>query len=536
MPIPPPIDWPAAAQVIARALPPARWPERVRVWLDTAPADEPLAIAFSGGADSLALLLALAARRGELTQNAEGRMQSGATGARNPESGTQNAKRKTQKPAPETRNENPETGSAARLIALHFNHRLRGAAADADEAYCRMICDTLGVPLRVGAADWPAGSDVSEAEAREARFAFFAKAMDRAGARSLWLGHQRDDVAESMLLRLGRGSGSRGLAAPRPVQRMADGTVRLRPLLDVTKAEIVAALRAAGAAWCEDATNHGDAYFRNRLRRHVVPAWVQAAPADLAAAVARSRALLEEEDEALEAWADRVLPDDLAAPLPLPPLAAAPVAIARRALHRWLGAQGLSGLLGRVAFDELLATATAGTDTRLSASDAGFLVVHDHTLHFAPPPSAAPDWAGGTLRVPGSCALPDGATLTAQIVPLDAALRAKILSGEFDDGKTAYLGCGEQPPAFLAVRHWQPGDRYVPLGSTHETKLQDQFINRRIARDWRHRLPLVCHPAGRLLWVPGLPPADESRIGSGGTAAVQLTYLPASPQSPHAHG
>jgi len=430
------------------------------------------------------------------------------------------------------------TKGPSALIALHFNHRLRGAVADADEGFCRVVCDALGVPLVVGAADWPAGSDVSEAEARTARFAFFDRAMRAAGARALLLGHHRDDVVETMLLRLSRGSGSRGLAAPRPVHRRADGTVRVRPLLDVAKGELVAALRAAGVPWCEDATNHGDAYFRNRLRRSVVPAWIEAAPADLGEAVARARALLEEEDEALEAWAGRVLPADPGGPLPLAPLRDAPVAVTRRALQRWLGAQELGDGLSRVAFEELLGAVRSGrTDTRLSAGPDVFLGLRDDVLSVERADTVEPDgWPAAVLAVPGAVALPDGAGLRAEVVRLDAALREKIRAGELDVGLSAFLGLTVQPPPRLQVRPWQGGDRYTPLGSHHATKLQDQFVNRRIAKRLRHRLPVVVGAAGEILWVPGLPPAHEARIGDGSSVAVQLTYHPADSLSHSPHG
>jgi len=414
-----------------------------------------------------------------------------------------------------------------RLVAVHFNHRLRGAAADADEAFCRDLCAALGIELRVGVADWPAGSDVSEAQARDARFAFFDRAMREVGARALWLGHHRDDVVETMLLRLSRGSGARGLAAPRPVQRMADGSVRLRPLLEMPKAEIVAALRAAGAVWCEDATNHGEAYFRNRLRNRVLPAWREAAPADLAAAVARSRALLEEEDEALEQWVDRILPAELGDELPLVELRAAPVAVMRRALYRWLGAMGLGGVLSSAAFDELLAAVRERRATRLSAGDAGFLETMADVLRFAEtaaPEPPVPAWGGAELPVPGEAALPGGAKLCAAVVTLDAALRGRICAGEFDDGRTAFLAARGTSGAF-SIRLWRAGDRYRSLGAAGAAKLQDQFVNRHIPRGLRGRLPVVCGADGAILWVPGLPPAHEARIGEGTVQAVQLTYF-----------
>jgi tRNA(Ile)-lysidine synthase len=422
------------------------------------------------------------------------------------------------------------------VIALHFNHRLRGAAADADEAFCREVCAALGVQMVVGTADWPAGSTVSEARARDARFAFLGAAMRRAGARALILGHQRDDVVETMLLRLSRGSGSRGLAAPRPRQRMTDGTVRVRPLLDVTKAEIVSGLRAAGAEWCEDATNHGEAYFRNRLRGQVIPAWTESAPANLAEAVAQSRALLEEEDEALELWTDRVLPTDLAGPMPLAPLRDAPVAVARRALWRWLGAQELDGGLNRAAFNELLTAVRGGQTTRMSVGETGFLETSGAALRVVEAAVPVPAWPGAPLPVPGVLTLPDGAVLRVQVVLLDAAMRERICSGAFDDGKTVFLGLSMQPAEPLLVRYWKPGDRYVPLGSMHATKLQDQFINRQVARNLRHRLPLVVGATGEILWVPGLPPAHAARVQRETSVAVQLTYQPAEPLSGSPHG
>ncbi len=543
------IDWPAAVSPLGEVFSPTRWPERLREWLEAEVVDAdpgqaaPWCVALSGGADSVALLLTLAALRGELRKKEEGRRQKvgalvpGRGAALPPASedcgcGGVPVLEQRATVSPEARNSKLETRSETwrfpPLLALHFNHRLRGAAADADEAFCREVCAALEVELVVGAATWPEGSEVSEAQAREARFSFFGDVMAAHGARALWLGHHRDDGVETMLLRLSRGSGARGLAAPRPVQRLADGTVRLRPLLDVAKAEILGALRAGGVPWCEDETNHGEAYFRNRLRRQVVPAWAAAAPEDLAAAVGRSRALLEEEDEALELWADRVLPAPLGEVLPLALAREAPVAVTRRALHRWLGALDLSEVLGRTAFEDLLAAVRAGREGKWSVGAAGFLLVGEGAARLVAAETEHSDWAGGPMVVPGVIALPDGAALRAAVVPLDAELRRRIGAGEFDDGRTAFLAAMETSGG-LSIRPWMPGDRYVPLGSVQSTKLQDQFVNRQIPRQLRKRLPVVCTGAGTILWVPGLPPAHCGRITEGTMVAVQLTYLPANP-------
>jgi tRNA(Ile)-lysidine synthase len=332
-------DWPAKAARVGELFPRGRLHPAVLVWADgrTAAARGRWAAAFSGGADSLALLLLLWAHW----------------------------------PA-----------RRARLVALHFNHRLRGPAADADERFCRRVCRGLGVRLYVGR--WKNRRlGASEEEARQARFAFFDRALRRIGARALWLGHQQDDIAETMLMRLARGSGTAGLAAPRPVQRV-DGRLRVRPLLTVRKAEVVARLHGLRIPWREDRTNAGRTYFRNRVRHQVLPAWQKAAGRDVVAGAALARERLEEDDSALEAWVEELRPWGRAGALNLAVFRNRPRALARRALHRWLLAQPLAGELSRQGFEDLLTAAIAGQRTRRSLGRNGFAVIRSGALRFEP--------------------------------------------------------------------------------------------------------------------------------------------------------
>ena len=331
------ILWIRAAAAVAAQFPRERLHPAVVAWAESrrTPARGPWAVAFSGGADSLALLLLLWAHW------------------------------------PERR---------ARLVALHFNHRLRGAAADTDERYCRRVCGALGVRLRVGRwRDHRPGA--SEEEARTARFAFFERVMRRVGARALWLGHQQDDIAETMLMRLARGSGTGGLAAPRPVQDV--GTqVRLRPLLTLKKQEMVQGLRECGVRWREDRTNAIGTYLRNRIRHQVLPVWQEVAGRDAVAGAALARERLEEDDAALEFWLDELRPWGRGGTLNLAALQGRPRALVRRALHRWLAAQPLAGELSRQGFDDLLAAAMAGGRTRRSLGRNGFAVIRGGRLRF----------------------------------------------------------------------------------------------------------------------------------------------------------
>lgn len=266
------------------------------------------------------------------------------------------------------------------FVVLHFNHRLRGKASDADEKFCRAVCAALKVKLIVGRWTKAPKQGASEASARTARLEFFQREMQRRKLRLLWLAHQQDDIAESMLMRLARGSGSGGLAAPRPVQAFAGGRLHLRPLLTLKKAAITTALRKAGATWREDASNASGEFHRNRVRQSVVPAWIKAAGRDAQAGAALSRDLLDEDDAALEQWADEsglvrrgVL--DVAAAKRFPR------AVRRRVLHRWLLAVRPETDLSRQGFDLLLAAVERGKDTRFSLGR-GFAVIRQGRLNY----------------------------------------------------------------------------------------------------------------------------------------------------------
>ncbi len=301
----------------------------VLAWSDARAPRERWGVALSGGADSVALLLLLWAHW------------------------------------PERRGQ---------LVAFHFDHRLRGSESIADVSFCRRLCVGLGVPLVTGFWAQPLRT-ASEAAGRAARFDFFETAMRLRKMKVLWLGHQQDDVAESMLMRLARGSGSAGLAAPRALHEHLAGRIHVRPLLTLKKEEVCAALLKVGANWREDSSNAGEVFFRNRVRKTVVPIWCQASGRDALAGAALSRQLLEEDDVALELWVDRLSVIDAAGNLNLALLRGLPRAVMRRALHRWLARQGERFELSRQAFELLLAAAERGAPTRQSLSLSAFAVI-----------------------------------------------------------------------------------------------------------------------------------------------------------------
>ena len=160
----------------------------------------------------------------------------------------------------------PRLGIAVTAVA-HLNHKLRGEASDEDERFVAEMALRAGVPffcerVRVGEEN----GNLEQA-ARRARHAFFSRLIKDGVANRIATGHTADDQAETVLFRLLRGSGLAGLSGILPVTR--EGIVR--PLMDVSRADVIEILRARGLHWREDATNQDARFARNRIRHSLLP-------------------------------------------------------------------------------------------------------------------------------------------------------------------------------------------------------------------------------------------------------------------------
>ena len=184
------------------------------------------------------------------------------------------------------------------LEAAHFNHGLRGAESDRDEQFVREFCQRYDVPLHVGSAQVRPGKKGLEAAAREARYAYFDTLPGK-----LATAHTADDNAETVLLHLVRGTGLKGLGGIAPVMGR-----RIRPMLTVTRQQVLELLEEYHVSYVTDSSNETDAFLRNRLRHHVMPLLKQENPR-LAENLSDMAMRLRQDEEGLCAMADRPLPE-----------------------------------------------------------------------------------------------------------------------------------------------------------------------------------------------------------------------------------
>jgi tRNA(Ile)-lysidine synthase len=405
----------------------------------------------------------------------------------------------------------------------HLNHQLRPAAT-ADEQFCSALAARLGLPFVSRGADVAARARVErrslEDAARAARYEFLEEARQRCHADVVALGHTRDDQAETVLLRLVRGAGPRGLAAMHP----RNGTV-VRPLLDCRRAELRAYLGELGVEFVHDATNDDVSIPRNRVRAELLPLLerrfnpsivdVLADEADIAreewiwmerAALEMSRQLVHRPSHGV--WTVQAAP-----------LGALPRALARMVLRGALveAASGKHVSFRHVEAALRLVRLDAGRidGPAMSVERVGDTLVLTNKGLLDRPDEGPANLFRYSLSIPGEVALTEAAcVVSAETTP---SLGSAVLSSSAT-GMVQLARC--QTP--LAVRNRRPGDRFRPLGLGGRKKLQDYFVDRKVPRQHRDRVPLVVDETDRIIWVAGHGIDDEFRVTDSSQAVLIL--------------
>ena len=367
------------------------------------------------------------------------------------------------------------------LEAAHYNHHLRGEESDRDETFVKALCHRYDIPLHLGGGEVKPGKKGLEAAAREARYRFL-----RSLPGIVATAHTADDNAETVLMHLVRGTGLKGLGGIRPV---SDSVIR--PMLQITRQEVLAFLEEYHLSFVEDSSNSTDQFLRNRLRHQVMPLLRQENP-NLGQSLSAMALRLREDEAELEAMTPEG-PD-------VATLRQLPAALRSRALSRFLN------------------------ECDIPEPEAAHIALAEK-LVFSPNPSASAHMPGGitvcrnygklekletqpatqpvTLACPGSLELP-GLRIT--------CAPAEALRCEKDRFTVSVAGA-------LLVRTRQTGDTiHLPGGSKSLKKL---FIDKKIPAPQRAQIPVLADAQG-IVAVYGIGP-DRERLAKS-LPAVEIRF------------
>ena len=184
------------------------------------------------------------------------------------------------------------------LSAAHYNHGLRGVESDRDQAFVEELCSRYDIPLHIGRGNVQPGEKGLEAAAREARYTFLESLSGKIAT-----AHTADDNSETVLMHMIRGTGLKGLGGISPVRNRI-----IRPMLNVTRQEVVNFLQEYCLSYVEDSSNETDAFLRNRIRHHIMPLLKTENPS-LAEKLSQMALRLRQDEEILQSLTEQTLPD-----------------------------------------------------------------------------------------------------------------------------------------------------------------------------------------------------------------------------------
>jgi tRNA(Ile)-lysidine synthase len=426
------------------------------------------------------------------------------------------------------------------ISVVHFNHKIRGAEGDADAEFVAGLAKAHKLQLHRDSGDVPAYAKKwhlsTEAAARRLRYEMFRKLLAGNVVDRIATAHTRDDQAETVLLRVLRGAGTRGLAGIHPTLHMERGAV-IRPLLGISRTEVEAYLKSLGQSWCEDWTNADISFTRNRVRHELLPLLERDYNPNIREVLGEAAEIARDEDAFWKALIEplaavAIQPDGRATTVRFEGKAAEALAVRRRLLR--VGAERAGLQLDFHHGEQVLALLEKpkGAEVELPCEWRARRI-EPNTIQLT-----RTEQNGATLRAkrrakngppqPGSGTPdPDGYEYSVtipgeiEIVPVRTLVRLTIVRG--NGGGEMYnpasLLDASLLTAPLVLRNWRAGDRMRPVHRGSVEKLKRLFQEKKIPAEKRPLWPVLASGT-RIVWAKELGVAAE--FAGLGTESVRI--------------
>ena len=411
-----------------------------------------------------------------------------------------------------------------KLFVAHLDHKLRPAShTKKDYEYVKALSRRIGVPLISESADVSSyakksGLSIEEA-ARDKRYEFLLRAAKDTGAKKIAMGHTLDDQAETVLMRLIRGSGLGGLRGIPPMRPLGD-TVIIRPLIKTWRREVEAYLKGMGVKARQDATNLMPKFLRNRIRHELIGLLEKYNP-NIKEVLARSAQNFSYDYEIISDIIDREFERCVKARIDsvavnLSRLKGKPAGIRRGILRKAI---------------EISKGDLRGIDYSHIEDMEGLIKIDKGAVDL--PGKIRAVKARGILTF-GKIRHEPAVPKVYMRIPVEGSVRIPELKISFET-KFARLGAKTKKPrtieyidfgkikGSLHLRTWEKGDRFRPLGMLKEKKLQDFFVDQKVPRSERRKVPLLVS-GNNIIWVCGLRISDDVKITGTTKKILKILY------------
>lgn len=416
------------------------------------------------------------------------------------------------------------------LIVAHLDHMLRGKQSSADANFVEEIAIKLNIPFIIERGNVKAIASSSkmstEEAARETRYDFFQKAAEKVGATKIATAHNMDDQAETVLMRLVKGSGSLGLSGIPYKRRLGDKWV-IRPLLDVKRVDIEKYLKRHKIPSRLDASNLKTLYLRNKIRHILIPLLEKEFNRKIKENLNLIARSLSDEFNYLNTTARRLykrfaVETMTAIEIDIKKLSRQHIALQRLIVREIICR--LKGDLRRINYKHWQEVESMLYDVDKLNVDlpGGLKVIKKHNRLIFSKRGVTKERKSQfkktiKLNVPGEVIVPE----------LNIKARAEIVKyiPKFKKGKSTkgleYIN-GDLIKSPLEIRTWREGDRMKPLGMKFYKKLHDIFVDEKVPREIRDRIPLILS-GGKILWLVGVKLSEDYKIDKETKRGVKLT-------------
>lgn len=421
---------------------------------------------------------------------------------------------------------------ACELVCVNLNHQLRGEAAESDAEFVRLQTQKLGLPFisaRLAVRREAKIRKLSlETAGRQLRLQKLMELAEENECSAIATGHHLDDNVETIVFRLLRGTGYRGLAGIHPMKVMTNGVRIIRPLLCLSRANIQEYLQVHRHSWREDATNQDVIHKRNFIRHCLLPALNGNSPTSLSeslAALAQEAYCLQQRtDKTLTSlWTEYIEHQDSMIQIPCSVLQGVPPWIQIACLQRILETVGC-GLcdIDQTHYRTLQMMAQEGIP-RHHILPQGFEARRiKHNLHFQPPTinaPAPPNPPAKNLSIPGSLRW-GSFILSARFRNTTPTQVRSFMATKTSHVEWLDLDSVSGP---LTLRARQPGDRFTPLGSQGSRKVGKFLTDAKLPVSQKHQIVIVADQE-KIIWVAPIRLSDQVKLGAGTRRILELEF------------
>lgn len=408
------------------------------------------------------------------------------------------------------------------LMSAHLHHGIRGAEADRDAEFSRKISERFDVPFFLDKVDIPAMSSEKgislELAGRIARYEMFERLASEHRFDRIATGHHLDDQAETVLMRIIRGSGGGGMGGIAPAR---DGRI-IRPLINISKKEILDFLDSEGLPHVEDGTNADSDFFRNRIRNEILPVLESCSPGIRKALVSLGE-ITGSDSRFIDSYAEELFPEACVPNggvirISASKLAACAEAVQRRAVRAAVAA--LSCDEAEIDFDStekarLLISSPSFAKLELRDAIAerryGDIVFYSkNSVH--PEENFVPE-------MPQE--LYDGCFEPVSGLSFSLSFSDAVPSCLTDGGMCAVLDA-DRISMPMRIRFRRDGDSFRPFGMKGKKKLKDFFAGEKIPSEERNKIPIITDSEDRILWIAGMRISADAAVSESSLRFITI--------------